>query len=777
MIGLNTFVKNEYMRIRVLSQVLLMILALEGEAQEVHTYSGSVKNNVGEPQIGVQFIEPLDNRTVALSNENGDFTFSSSSKKVVARHIGYEDANLLHSDEFIAVVLKNKSSLLYTVVVSENKRATLLKNATVSMEVIQPNLITNTAPTNMEESIGRINGVQVVDNQPTIRSGSGWSYGAGSRVQVLVDGVPLLSGDAGQPLWNFIPTEGIEGVEIIKGASSVIYGSSALNGVINIKMKKPSNAPFTQITSSTGFYDLPKRQLLRYQGNKRNSVSNITAYHTGIYKGLGVTLGLNALNDQSFKMSDYDKRVRGSLGLRKTVSKHNLIYGLNATYQQGTSGSFLLWESYNLGYTALDSSGTDNKVNRLSIDPYVKWSIGKFSHSLNTRYLSVNNDVDNGDPTIDQSNSSNLVYAEYQSQFSLPKNDFDAIGGLVAINTLTKSPLYSGTQQATNYAIYLQLNKQWNRLTASGGVRYEQFTLNDRKEGKPVYRAGLNFAAAKYTYLRSSYGQGYRFPSIAESFISTTVGPVSIFPNESLSSETGENIEFGIKQGFKIGKVQMMADLAFFQMNFNNMMEFTFGQWGPTTPPLYGVGFKTLNTGKTKVAGFEFNLGFIKKSENFDVQGFMGYTFAKSEALEPNKIVGSDISNTQLSYINTSSDTSNYALKYRPVHTAKADIMIMYKKLVVGVGASFQSEVQNVDAAFVTFPISIFVPGVQESKDKGLTAYTLINARIGYVFTDRWKTNLILSNIANTEYVIRPANLGAPRTIRLQVTYTLDKAK
>ena len=136
----------------------------------------------------------------------------------------------------------------------------------------------------------------------------------------------------------------------------------------------------------------------------------------------------------------------------------------------------------------------------------------------------MNNDVDNGDPTIDQSNSSNLVYAEYQSQFSLPKNDFDAIGGLVAINTLTKSPLYSGTQQAKNYAVYLQLNKQWNRLTASGGVRYEQFTLNNRKEGKPVYRAGLNFAAAKYTYLRSSYGQGYRFPSIAESFISTTVG-------------------------------------------------------------------------------------------------------------------------------------------------------------------------------------------------------------------------------------------------------------
>ena len=82
------------MRIRVLSQVLLMVLTLAGEAQEVYTYSGLVKNEVGEPQIGVQFIEPLENKTIALSNDDGDFIFTSSSKMVIARHIGYEDATL-----------------------------------------------------------------------------------------------------------------------------------------------------------------------------------------------------------------------------------------------------------------------------------------------------------------------------------------------------------------------------------------------------------------------------------------------------------------------------------------------------------------------------------------------------------------------------------------------------------------------------------------------------------------------------------------------------------
>jgi len=756
-------------------QVAFCLLASFSYAQDPYWFNGRAVNSENEPMVGAQFLSQDELVVVGITNEMGMFDFRSQHSTLLLKQMGYDGLKVYHTDTL--VFLREEASLLNSIVVSENKRETELKSATISLEIIQPELIENTAPTNLEQTIGRINGVQVIDNQPTIRSGSGWSYGAGSRVQVLIDGVPILSGDAGQPLWTFVPTEGVAGVEIIKGASSVIYGSSALNGVININTKNPSNKPYTQLSTSTGVYSLPKRQSLHYQGDKRNVVSNITGYHTGVYNGLGVTVGLNALNDEGYKMSDYDKRIRGTIGLRKTFSEHNLICGINTTYQQGKSGSFLLWESYDLGYTVLDSGSTDNIVNRLSVDPYVKWEKGNFRNSLNSRYLKINNDVDNGDPTIDQSNSSNLIYAEYQTSFSLPKKNFNAIGGLVGIGTETQSPLYNGTQKAMNYAAYLQLEKRWNRLTASGGARYEQFLLNERSEGKPVYRAGLNFAAAKYTFLRASYGQGYRFPSIAESYITTTVGPVSIYPNEDLKSETGTNLELGIKQGFKIGKLQMMADAAVFRMTFENMMEFTFGQWGAVAPPLFGAGFKTLNTGRTRVTGTEINLSFKQESKSVSVQGFVGYTFADSRSLEPNKVIGIDNSNNQQTYINTSSDITENILKYRPKHLAKADLLVSYKNWMLGTGLAYQSKVQNVDAAFVTFPISAFVPGVQESIDKDLTSYTLMNTRIGYKFSERWKTNLLVSNITNTEYAIRPADIGAPRTVRLQVTYTIDKSK
>lgn len=760
---------------RLFIQTLCILMTLFSWSQTSFQFDGKVYSKSAEPLVGAQFINPETGKIVALSDESGVYSFMFDLDSVLVFQIGYVEKLITSGTK--KVILEEESSLLGAIVVTENRSESTLKNSTISLDIIKPELIQNTSPTNIEESIGRISGVQVVDNQPTIRSGGGWSYGAGSRVQVLVDGVPMLSGDAGQPLWTFMPTEGIESVEIIKGASSVLYGSSALNGVINIKTRDASKSPYSKFTRSAGHYDFAKRESLQFNGKTKNSVINTTAYHSGEYKGIGITGGLNILQDQGYKMGDYDNRVRGTLGLKKVSSKNNLVYGVNTSYQKGESGSFLLWESLDLGYTALDSNTTDNQVSRLSIDPYVKWNTGKFTHSWNSRYLSIENKVDNGDSTIDQSNSSDLWYTELRSRYSLPKRRLEVTGGLVGISSTTESPLFSGNQQAENLSGYVQIQKGWGRLTASGGARYEHFRLNDINDGKPVFRSGVNYKLAKYTFLRSSYGQGYRFPSIAESYVSTTVGPISIFPNSDLEAETGSNAEIGVRQGFRIKGIQMMLDVSVFQMEFENMMEFTFGQWGPIEPPLFGAGFKTVNTGKARIRGTEFTLSFQRKKKDYSLQGFVGYTYTSSMSLDPNGEIAIDGTGKPLTYNNTSSDTTGFNLKYRPNHLVKGDVIFRYSKFTLGLGVSYSSQVKNIDKAFVTFPFSFFVPGVQESIDQGLSSRLLINSRLGYKISDFWSVNMILSNITNKEYSIRPADLGAPRTVRLQIAYTIDKSK
>src|SRR5262249_23198652 len=132
---------------------------------------------------------------------------------------------------------------LGTVVVSAGRFEQRLEDVTVSMNVIKPALIENTNTTTMETFMGQVPGVNITDGQANIRGGSGWTYGAGSRVLVLMDNIPFLSGDANDVKWNFIPIENLEQVEVIKGASSALYGSSALNGIINYRTAYPTATP------------------------------------------------------------------------------------------------------------------------------------------------------------------------------------------------------------------------------------------------------------------------------------------------------------------------------------------------------------------------------------------------------------------------------------------------------------------------------------------------------------------------------------------------------
>ena len=59
----------------------------------------------------------------------------------------------------------------------------------------------------------QVPGVTIIDGQANIRGGSGFSYGAGSRVLLLVDDLPMLAADAGDIKWSFLPVENLEQVE------------------------------------------------------------------------------------------------------------------------------------------------------------------------------------------------------------------------------------------------------------------------------------------------------------------------------------------------------------------------------------------------------------------------------------------------------------------------------------------------------------------------------------------------------------------------------------
>ena len=155
--------------------------------------------------------------------------------------------------------------------IGSDKVGRALKNQIVSIESISPTLIIDKNTVTADEIVNQVPGVVVSDGQINIRNGAGWSYGAGTRALVVVDGIPLISGDAGKVQWNFIATDNIRNMEVVKGASSVLYGSSALNGMINIRSAWPGQKQQTKLTMFSGRYANASRSTLNWTGNALSS--------------------------------------------------------------------------------------------------------------------------------------------------------------------------------------------------------------------------------------------------------------------------------------------------------------------------------------------------------------------------------------------------------------------------------------------------------------------------------------------------------------------------
>ena len=244
--------------------------------------SGFILDDVtNEPIIGAKIYCSDGNRSI--SGFDGDFKLKSNTFPVTLRISMLEyinDTIIVKEAGEYTIKMKQPSIDLETVVISAGRRKQVIENVPVSMEIIRPQLIDNKGISQLDDAVDQSPGVFTMDGQVSIRGGSGYSYGAGSRVLLLWNGMPLLSGYAGDTQWNAIPIEQAAQVEIMKGASSVLYGSGALNGVIAITEKQPVSKPETKIKLQSGIYGNPKRESLKWWSR------NPTFHQFELYKPL-----------------------------------------------------------------------------------------------------------------------------------------------------------------------------------------------------------------------------------------------------------------------------------------------------------------------------------------------------------------------------------------------------------------------------------------------------------------------------------------------------------
>ena len=775
---------------------ILLVTSIFVSSSSYAQLSGTVLNKKDGSAVSQSGIY-LNNKQIAVSNESGKFTLDATvfPIRLVTKKEGFETDTLLvkQPGEVTIYLLPSEVREMNAVVVSAGKRAQKVEEVSISMEIIKPELINNKGITDLEQAVNQSPGVFAMDGQVSIRGGGGYSYGAGSRVLLAWNGIPMVSPDVGDIKWNSVPMENASQIEVIKGASSVLYGSGALNGIISMNEKDPLRKGELFVKVQSGLYGNPKRESLKWW-SKNPLFHTADVFYGKMFKQVGFTLSANGFTSEGYRQGEVEERARfGGSFVFRPQKLSNLKIGVfyNAQYQY--TGNFILWHSDSLGYVAQgDSLGaiqpsstiTKQASIRVNVDPYIKFTDKhKNKHELKTRYYLVST---GNESQVYASAKAEMYFANYQFQKQW-NNRSNLSAGATSTDNIIISPVF-GDHVSRNYALYGQFEQKWKSLDFTFGTRLEYFDMDGQQGdsrfilGKdssvilpiyPIFRAGLHYAATKSTHLRASYGQGIRFPSVAERYAATSNGGVIIFPNPDLQPEKGWAAEIGIKQIVRLGEWKGMIDIAGFINQYDNMIEYTFGVYNPDTIVLTPdnltnwVGFKAKNAERARITGVEISFNSSGKIGPIEVVTLLGYTYMKPVSL-----------NNDPNYVLMSSDTTTNMLKYRFNHLAKADVELNYKKYSLGFSMRYNSFMRNIDRVFLedlnpTADELFVLPGLSDYRQRFNGGNLVFDARIGYTLLDKIKLNFIVNNLFNTEYTSRPADIQAPRTFMLQLQFRL----
>jgi iron complex outermembrane receptor protein len=747
----------------------------------------------------------LDNTSGAISDEKGAFSIQTNPGEHILRvsMIGFSNEEMkifLKPGETISlnINLKTEDLKLDVVVISASQYERNIAEETVSIDVIGKDLIRNSNATDLGEAINKTPGVQIQDEQVNIRGGSGYSYGVGSRTAVMVDGLSLMSADLGTPQLKFAPIEGAEQIEIVKGASSVVYGSSALNGVVNVITRWPdSEKPETDVQMYATVMDNPRRkELIWWDTGFQPHFSGMFFSHRRKIDNLQMVAGGNIQFYTGFVEESDHLRARFNFKTKyQPEKKEGLSYGLNGNFMYEDGEEFQIARDLDTNfYRAAVSS--NNLYVRSSLDPHLTY-LGKSGHllTLKGRYLNIWRKGNGSDPN----SSANLFTLENQYQRNL--NDrFVMTFGLPFTFGWAVSSAYPGRHLMYSGAAYAQVEYKTEKLSVVGGVRYEYSGVDSVYiTSLPVFRSGINYVAGQASYLRASFGQGFRIPTIGERFVAIPLSGDLLFvvPNVDLQAEKSWNFEIGFKQGFKISNWKAFVDLAIFWQEFNQFVEYRFGLWPnkyadgseifPGKGPLI-LGLKPFNVDRARIAGYEFSLLGQGNIGPVTLNGMAGYTYSYPGNLEEDpeqKKLGVFLKHffhdmfNRIDSLEAQGDSSRI-LQFRSRHMIRGDLEAGYRRLSIGGSLYYTSWPERIPPTFAGM-IGFLDGSLFEGKPNTLAKFNrqhekgdfLMDIRMAYNLDDRIRLALVVKNLFNREYSNRPAKPEPPRSFTLQLRMTL----
>jgi outer membrane receptor for ferrienterochelin and colicins len=391
---------------------------------------------------------------------------------------------------------------------------------------------------------------------------------SGENVKFLIDGVPIVGRLNGNIDLNQLNLYNVDHVEIIEGPMSVIYGSNAIAGVVNIITKENKNSSVSAFANayfeSVGVYNFNAGGAL----SKKNSHFSLDLSRN-FFDGYTTVDSVRSM--QWIPRLQYNVDAYYLYSGNKTRIKLSIQYFDEQLQDKGDLQKPYYETAIDNNFHTVRQTSKAEASYTISANRQISL-VGAYSTYVRKREV-YQNDLTTLEKTLAGGDTtavgSYLLRAWYNRNYPNQKLNYQ-VGFDGNLENNEGQRIEGGTQQIGDYAGFISLKyNPTEKLSLQPGVR---FIYNTKYDAPIVYSLNLKYGFTPNSSLRATYARGYRAPSIKELYLDFVDVNHSLHGNPNLEAEYSHNINLNTSYNRETSVAFLNTDLGLFYNYVNNMI-------------------------------------------------------------------------------------------------------------------------------------------------------------------------------------------------------------
>lgn len=431
----------------------------------------------------------------------------------------------------------------------------------------------------------------------------------GEHIKILYNGMPVSGRQMGIIDLDQICLHNTDHIEIVEGPLSVIYGSNALGGAVNIITRQDATE---KIRSDLGLY----YETVGIYNANINLFYSLKDHRFGLHAARNFFSGFNPDKDSRFDI--WKPKLQYIPGLNYSYTGKKIQASVFTDYLHEELRDKDSLSAANLFESADDRHYFTDRLNsgiNISYKPSESSKIiaqsgfSMYRKVKNSFHINLVNLEKSLIPDSSLHDTTNFRMVSQRISYVKELKNLELISGFDLNYEYGSGKRLTGVKNIGDYAWFSSII--WSilpKLQLQPGIR---FIYNTRYKAPVVYSFNLKYDISDFRF-RASYAKGFRTPSLKELYMEFVDQNHRVYGNKNLSAETAENFNLSTVYLKAFGQNNLELKLDFFSTNIRNKIDFLFEYdlFGNLTSAKYfnlsGILFQT--------RGFSFSSAFFRNN-------------------------------------------------------------------------------------------------------------------------------------------------------------------